>query len=92
MRFEDGAFLISEANPQGYKLEDILMAIRKEILGRCAKIVDDHGPEAKRILDNKVKILSLLGDSIALAEDSTTTLDRSFGRPNRGDPPRIGNS
>ena len=68
------------------------MAIRKEILGRCANIVDDHRPEAKRVLDNKVKILSLLGDSIALAEDSTKTLDRSFGRSNRGDPPRIGNS
>jgi hypothetical protein len=83
---------VSEANPQGYKLEDILIKICKEFLGRCAKIADDHGPEAKRVLDNKVKILSLLGDSIALAEDSTTTLDRSFGRPNRGGTPRFGNS
>ena len=83
-------FLVSETNPQGHKLEDILMSIRKEVLGRCTKIVDDHAPEAKRVLSNNVKILHLLGDAIGMAEDSTTTLDRSFGRASEGDPPRIG--
>lgn len=83
-------FLVSETNPQGFKLEDILMAIRKEVLERCTKIIDDTGPEAKRVLCNNVKILNLLGDASGMAEDSTVTLDKSFGRPHRGDPPRIG--
>ena len=83
-------FLVSETSPQGDKLEDILMTIRKEVLARCTKIVDDRAPEAKRVLSNNVKILNLLGDAIGMAEDSTATLDRSFGRPNPGDPPRIG--
>ncbi len=85
-------FLISKENQDGYKLEDILRAIRRDILTRCTKIVDDHRSEASHVLDNNMKILNLLSDAIRLAEDSTDTLDRAFGpsAAAEGGPPRIG--
>lgn len=82
-------FLINAENPQGYKLEEILLAIRKEMILRATKIVDDHRPEARQVLENNVKILQLLSDSIKLAEDSTRVLDKTFG-PAKAGQPRIG--
>jgi hypothetical protein len=85
-------FLISKENKDGFKLEDILRAIRKDILTRCTKIVDDQRTEASHVLDNNMKILNLLSDAIHLAEDSTTILDKAFGPSAavQGGPPRIG--
>ena len=82
-------FLIDDNNPEGYKLEDILSAIRKEIIQRATKIVDDQRAEATTVLNNNIKILGLLSECIDLAEHSTKTLDKSFGahQPNN---PRIG--
>ncbi len=85
-------YLISETNPKGSKLEDILMEIRKDIILRCTKIVDDDRNEAHLVLNNNVKILGLLSEAIILAEDSTQILDKSFGPSHAvgGGPPRIG--
>ena len=85
-------YLVSETNPEGMKLEDILMAIRKDMLIRCEKIVDDHRIEAEHVLNNNVKILNLITDAIDLAKDSTSILDKAFGpsQANKGGPPRIG--
>lgn len=82
-------FLITEENPDGYKLEDILKIIRKDIFLRTTKIMEDDRPEAQVVLDNNVRILGLLSQAIAAAEDSTTILQKSFGPPRDGEP-RIG--
>lgn len=85
-------YLVSEENPEGSKLEEILTSIRKDILMRCTKIVDDNRPEAQQVFRNNTKILELLGESIDLATDSTQTLDKAFGpsQAAKGGPPRIG--
>ncbi len=85
-------YLISETNPKGTKLEDILLEIRKDIILRCTKIVDDTRHEAHFVLNNNVKILGLLSEAIVLAENSTQILDKSYGPSNAevGGPPRIG--
>ena len=77
-------FLVNEDNPDGYRLEDILSAIRKEIVQRANKIIDDRRTEATAVLNNNIKILSLLSESIEIAEDSTRLLDKSFG-PHKSD-------
>ncbi len=82
-------FLVNEDNPDGYRLEDILYAIRKEIIQRADKIMDDRRPEAATVLNNNIKILSLLSESIEIAEGSTKILEKSFGR-HKSDTPRIG--
>ena len=82
-------FLVNAENPTGYKLEEILLAIRKEIILRATKIVDDQRPEARQVLENNVKIVQLLSDCIRLAEESTHVLDKTFG-PAKDGQPRIG--
>ena len=82
-------FLISDDNPEGFKLEDILRTLRKDVLVRCAKIADDTTVEARHVVDNNMVILNLLTEAIQLAEDSSQTLDKAFGRSTPGQP-RIG--
>lgn len=86
-------FLVSEDNNDGMRLEDVLNALRADIVSRCTMITDDSRPEARQVLNNNIKILSLLGDAIALADDSTHILDRAFGpsQSAKGGLPRIGN-
>ena len=84
-------FLVTEDNPDGHKLEDVLMLIRKDVLTRALKIADDRRPEALHVIRNSTEILNLISQAIALAEDSTRVLDKAFG-PVKGGPPRIGTS
>lgn len=85
-------FLVSDENPAGLRLEDILHAIRMDMITRCTKIMNDPKDEARHVLNNNIKILTLLSDAITLAEDSTRVLDKAFGPSNaaKGGPPRIG--
>jgi hypothetical protein len=82
-------FLSSDVKPDGYKLEEILKSVRNDIIYRATKIMEDDKPEAQHVLRNNMKILVLLSDAIALAEDSTHTLNRAFGSSTPGTP-RIG--
>jgi len=85
-------FLVSDENPAGHKLEDLLVALRRDILLRCEKIVEDPRPDAKQVLANNLRILNLITEAIGLAEDSTQVLDKAFGpsQAASGGPPRIG--
>jgi len=83
-------FLVTEDKPDGYRLEDILMLIRNDMLLRASKIADDKRPEAQHVMRNNMKILGLVSDAIALAEDSTHVLNKAFGQSAKGGPPRIG--
>jgi len=85
-------FLRSEKNPEGHKLEDLLMQLRADILHRCEMIASDTRPEALHVMANNMKVLGHLSESIALALDSTRVLDRAFGpsQAAQGGPPRIG--
>ncbi|MZR32421.1 histidine kinase [Sneathiella litorea] len=85
-------YLVTEENPEGKKLEDVLSMVRKDILERCALITDDQRTEAKAVLANNMRILNLLTDAVLLAEDSTNILDKAFGpsQASKGGPPRIG--
>lgn len=82
-------FLVTDDNPDGYKLEDMLRIIRKDIFLRTTKIMEDERSEAQIVMDNNIKILGLLSDAIATAEKSTSILQKSFGRSRAGKP-RIG--
>jgi hypothetical protein len=83
-------FLASETKPEGYKLEDILILIRNDIVKKATKIMDDRRPEAQAVLDNDLRIVNLLTDCIGLASESTKILARAFGEHVDGQP-RIGN-
>lgn len=83
-------FLSSDKKPDGYKLEDVLKNVRNDIIYRATKIMEDNKPEAQHVLANNLKILEMLSEAIALAENSTQVLDRAFGT-SHGRSPRIGN-
>ena len=83
-------FLVTDDKPDGYRLEDILMLIRKDILTRALKITDDARTEARLVMSNNMQILALISEAITLAEDSTRILDKAFGSSAKGGPPRIG--
>lgn len=85
-------FLVSEDNPAGRKLEDILLELRADVIMRAAKITEDHRPEALHVMANNVKVLEHLTAAIELAQDSSLKLDRAFGpsEADKGGPPRIG--
>lgn len=85
-------FLQSDENPDGYKLEDILVALRADVLKRSLKIANDGRPEAFRVMANNMKILQHLTEACELARDSSLTLDRAFGPStvDAGGKPRIG--
>ncbi len=85
-------FLKSDENPSGFRLEDILHVLRTDVMKRCVKIAADDRPEAFHVMANNTKVLDLLTQAIALAQDSTKTLDRSFGpsTAQEGGAPRIG--
>jgi hypothetical protein len=85
-------FLRSDKNPTGYKLEDLLMLLRADVLYRCEQIADDMRPEALHVMSNNVRVLGHLSEALSAAMNSTRALDRAFG-PSvaaHGGPPRIG--
>ncbi|HAH08835.1 MAG TPA: histidine kinase [Alphaproteobacteria bacterium] len=85
-------FLSSDSNPNGYRLEDILGAVRRDLILRSVKIADDQRVEARSVLDNNIRILQLLSEAMHLAERSTHVLDKAYGpsQSAHGGPPRIG--
>ncbi|XBQ17114.1 MAG: histidine kinase [Oceanicaulis sp.] len=85
-------FLVSDDNPAGRKLEEVLLALRAEVVHRCTKISGDLRPEAQHVMNNNMQVLQHLTEAIKLAQDSTATLDRAFGpsEAGKGGPPRIG--
>ncbi|MBT3557862.1 MAG: histidine kinase [Rhodospirillales bacterium] len=71
--------LISDTNPTGLRLEDALRTIRNDILVRCSNMSNDGREQAEHVLANNMHILPILSEAIAIAEDSTAVLGRSFG-------------
>lgn len=83
-------FLVSDENPTGYKLEEILLLLRADVLTRIDKIALDERPEALAVFGNNVLVLDHLTKAIDLARENTRILDKAFGHKAVGGPPRIG--
>lgn len=82
--------LMSPENPGGWKLEELLAQLHREVSTKCAKIETDSRPPAKHVLRNNQQIMGLLKQAEALQRDSYDVLD-AMG-PNQGPlgKPRIG--
>lgn len=86
---EKTTFLVTEENPDGWKIEDILVTIQNDIFRRTQKIVSDPRDEARAVIKNNIEILGLLSECIEKAKESTQLLNRAFG-PHEDGKPRIG--
>lgn len=84
-------FLSNKSNPDGYKLEDLLDAVRTDLVERMSLIARDRRPEARKVFENDVAILDCLTQALAKAEENSHILNRSFG-PSKKGAARIGQS
>ena len=82
-------FLATKENPSGYRLEDLLSAVRRDLIMRTTKIVDDDRTQARQVLENDIRILGLLSECVRVAEESSQILQHAFG-PHKDGEPRIG--
>jgi hypothetical protein len=82
--------LMSPDNPNGWKLEDLLLQLTVEITGKNLKIENDHRSEAIVVHNNNNRIIEMLRDCYRLQTNSMETLAK-IG-PNQGPlgKPRIG--
>lgn len=85
-----GPVLMSPANPEGWKLEDLLERLRTEIREKSAKIASDPREVARLVYRNNQRILELLLEAERLQRESYAALDALA--PNQGPLgiPRIG--
>lgn len=83
-------FLVSDENPTGYRLEELLLLVRADVLKRLDRIALDERTEAQLVFANNVEVLEHLTKAIELARDNTRILDKAFGHKVLGGPPRIG--
>lgn len=67
--------LVSDSNPTGMRMEDILSRLRIDLLARMVEYSGDPRRETHTILDHDVQILGLLSQAIRLAEENTRILD-----------------
>ena len=82
-------FLSNKQNPEGFSLEQVLLAVRKDLIVKTTEIVDDDRPQAQTVLENDIKIIGLLTECLHIAEASSKLLKHSFG-PHVDGQPRIG--
>ena len=82
--------LMGPANPHGWKLEDLLDKIIREVAAKSEKIADDRSPQAVAVTRNNLEICDLLIKAVTCQKDSMDLLDRMG--PNQGPTgqPRIG--
>lgn len=88
--FNNGELLMSNNNPNGWKLEELLEQIKQEIAQKINKIIDDTSPQAQLVVRNNQAIIEHLGAAEALQRSSFVVLDAM--KPNEGPTgkPRIG--
>ncbi len=82
-------FLSSDQKPDGYSLEELISVVRRELIVKSTKIVDDPRPQAQEVLENDIRIIGLLTECLHIADASSKLLKRSFG-PHVEGQPRIG--
>ncbi len=82
--------LMSSENPEGWKLEELLVQVKQEVSEKINKIINDQSPHAQLVIQNNLSIIEHLGAAEALQRASMIVLDAKA--PNQGPTgtPRIG--
>jgi hypothetical protein len=82
--------LMGTENPEGYKLEELLSQVKKEVSEKINKVINDPSPQAQLVVKNNLAIIEHLGAAEALQRSSFIVLDAM--KPNEGPfgTPRIG--
>lgn len=70
-----GPILMSAANPNGHKLEDLLAQVADELTAKCNRIQDDGSAVAQDVLRNNRDIIVRLHECRRLQEHSVARLN-----------------
>ena len=73
--------LMTEENPNGWKLEDLLDKVHNELNAKSQKILSSGHKEAKKVADNNKKVIQLLDYAKAIQEDTVERLAKDTTDP-----------
>ena len=82
--------LMSAENTTGWKLEDLLAQISKEVAAKTSKIASDYSPVAMRVAANNHQIIKRLLECEQFQCDSIDALSAVAPDPGPNGTPRIG--
>jgi len=82
--------LMSADNPTGWKLEELLAQVRKELLVKTEKITGDESTESMKVQCNNLSILRQLFNAEALQRESIAVLAAKSPDQGPTGPARIG--
>ncbi|MBP2494677.1 hypothetical protein ABID82_007202 [Methylobacterium sp. PvP062] len=82
--------LMSKANPDGWKLEELLAQLRLELHAKNDRIADDPRPTAKAVRANNLGMIDLLSVLEGRQRDTLARLDRLAPDQGPGGTPRLG--
>lgn len=88
----NGYILMGSENPSGWKLEELLEKLVKEVEHKTSKIDKDPSPEAQAVVENNYEIISYLTSAIIFQQSSMKILDAKSPNQGPNGTPRIGNS
>lgn len=86
----DQHILMSADNPNGAKLEELLVVLQQEVMAKTVKIMGDPRKEAKAVVQNNLKIIELLKEAEVAQRTSMNILGMVGPNQGPGGKPRIG--
>ncbi|MBH0174723.1 hypothetical protein IHV09_14235 [Fictibacillus sp. 23RED33] len=87
---EGKTILMGSENHNGWKLEELLAQVKKEVSQKINKIVNDPSPQAQLVVRNNLAIIEHLGAAEALQRSSYVVLDAMRENEGPSGKPRIG--
>lgn len=84
------SILMSKENPDGLKLEELLLDLQVEITVKSQKIANDPSPVASKVYSNNQAIMRLLAQAEKLQRESLAVLSNLGADPGPTGEPRIG--
>lgn len=87
--------LMSKENPTGWKLEDLLVQLQKELMHKTLNIISDSSATALLVRNNNINIIDLINKAEVLQRDSYSQLAKlradagPMGKPRIGQPNEV---
>jgi hypothetical protein len=87
---ENKTILMGSENHNGWKLEELLSQLKKEVSEKINKIINDESPQSQLVVRNNLAIIEHLGAAEALQRSSYIVLDAMKENEGPTGKPRIG--
>ena len=82
--------LMSRDNPDGHKLEDLLVTVGQELSAKTSRLAGDRCPTAKFIVCNNQRIVDLLNMAVSIQRETLDELKKVGPDQGPRGTPRVG--